>query len=75
MAYNPIADLGWVVIGSFDFNSDCIGRERYDCGIKTRHPDLIISAMTFLIKFGMNPNQNLFNQSFTINLSNIFSFH
>ena len=36
---------GLLVIGSFDFNTECIGRERYDAGIKTRHPDLIESAV------------------------------
>jgi len=36
---------GLLVIGSFDFNKDCIGKERYDAGIKTRHPDLVESAI------------------------------
>ena len=36
---------GLLVIGSFDFNRDCIGRERHDAGIKTRHPDLVKSAI------------------------------
>ena len=31
-------------IGSFDFNTECIGKERFDAGIKTRHPDLVESA-------------------------------
>ncbi|MFX0211244.1 MAG: phospholipase D-like domain-containing protein [Candidatus Hodarchaeota archaeon] len=34
---------GLLLIGSFDFNTECIGRERYDAGIKTRHPDLVNS--------------------------------
>lgn len=46
IAYNPKADYrGLVIIGSFDFNSECIGKERYDSGIKTRHPDLVKSAI------------------------------
>ena len=36
---------GLLLIGSFDFNTECIGRERYDAGIKTRHPDLVESAV------------------------------
>ena len=36
---------GLLLIGSFDFNTECIGRERYDAGILTRNPDLIESAV------------------------------
>ncbi len=36
---------GTLIIGSFDFNTECIGMERYDGGIKTSHPDLIESAV------------------------------
>jgi hypothetical protein len=35
---------GILLVGSFDFNTECIGKERYDVGIKTVHPDLIRSA-------------------------------
>ena len=46
IAYNPKAQFsGLVIIGSFDFNHECIGKERYDSGIKTRHPDLVKSAI------------------------------
>jgi len=51
VAYNPVVGhpylkyWGLLLIGSFDFNTECIGRERYDAGIKTRHPDLVESAM------------------------------
>lgn len=38
---------GLLISGSFDFNTECIGRERYDAGIKTSHPDLIQSAVNF----------------------------
>lgn len=38
---------GLLIIGSFDFNNDCIGRERLDAGIKTSHPDLVNSALEF----------------------------
>ena len=52
VAYNPsskkhefIKYWGLLLIGSFDFNTECIGRERYDAGIKTKHPDLVKSAV------------------------------
>lgn len=39
--------VGLLIIGSFDFNTECIGKERLDSGIKTKHPDLIKSAIQF----------------------------
>jgi len=36
---------GLLMLGSFDFNTECIGRERYDAGIMTKHPDLVDSAI------------------------------
>ena len=51
VTYNPVQGDefvkygGLLLIGSFDFNTECIGRERYDAGIKTRHPDLVKSAV------------------------------
>lgn len=39
--------LGLFIIGSFDFNTECIGKERLDAGIKTNHPDLVKSAIQF----------------------------
>lgn len=38
---------GELILGSFDFNTECMGRERYDAGIRTRHPDLVESAIAF----------------------------
>ena len=34
-------------MGSFDYNTECIGRERYDAGLKTSNPDLVNSAIAF----------------------------
>ena len=45
VAYTKISGL--LILGSFDFNTECIGKERYDAGIKTGHPDLIKSAIDF----------------------------
>jgi hypothetical protein len=39
--------VGLLIIGSFDFNTECIGKERLDAGIKTKHLDLIKSAIQF----------------------------
>jgi hypothetical protein len=36
---------GLLILGSFDFNTECIGKERHDAGVKTTHPDLIKSAI------------------------------
>jgi hypothetical protein len=43
----PHETLGLLIIGSFDFNTECIGKERLDAGIKTKHPDLVKSAIEF----------------------------
>ena len=45
VAYDRATKSGLLIIGSFDFNTECIGKERYDAGIKTRHPDLVNSAL------------------------------
>jgi len=51
VAYNEVQKhpnieyWGLLLIGSFDFNTECIGRERYDAGIKTTNPDLVKSAV------------------------------
>jgi hypothetical protein len=47
VAYHPQfkETRGLLIIGSFDFNTECMGKERYDAGIKTTHPDLIQSAL------------------------------
>jgi len=44
---NSVLSGGLLVLGSFDFNKDCIGLERHDAGITTRHPDLVKSAIDF----------------------------
>ncbi len=40
-----IEQEGLLIIGSFDFNTECIGLERYDAGVITKHPDLVKSAI------------------------------
>lgn len=46
---------GLLVIGSFDFNTECIGRERYDAGVKTIHPDLVQSAVQLFEQIWKEP--------------------
>lgn len=36
---------GTLLIGSFDFNKESMGKERHDAGIKTSHPDMIQAAV------------------------------
>lgn len=58
VAHNLARDAslrGLLVIGSFDFNTDCLGRERYDAGIKTRHPDLVKSAVSLFEQIWKEP--------------------
>jgi len=46
---------GWLIVGSFDFNTECIGRERYDAGVITQHPDLLESAIKLFEKIWNEP--------------------
>ena len=57
VAYNPKLGegRGLLVIGSFDFNFECYGKERYDAGIKTRHPDLVKSAVKLFEEMWTEP--------------------
>lgn len=50
VAHTEDSKYGLLLMGSFDFNTECIGLERYDAGIKTKHPDLVKSAVTFFDK-------------------------
>ncbi|HZK62470.1 MAG TPA: phospholipase D-like domain-containing protein [Anaerovoracaceae bacterium] len=45
IAKNPLTSL--LILGSFDYDTECIGTERYDAGIKTSHPDLVKAASDF----------------------------
>ena len=63
VGYNPKADYrGLAIIGSFDFNSECIGKERYDAGIKTRHPDLVKSAIDLFEQIWNEPQSLSFEE-------------
>ncbi len=50
--------IGLLVIGSFDFNTECIGKERFDAGIKTRHPDLVRSALELFTQIWNEPESS-----------------
>jgi hypothetical protein len=58
--------VGLLIIGSFDFNTECIGKERLDAGIKTNHPDLVKSALQFFDK--------IWNTTESIPLNEKYSF-
>ena len=61
VAYNKVLKhpsvkyWGLLLIGSFDFNTECIGRERYDAGVKTMHPDLVKSAVELFEQIWTEP--------------------
>ena len=55
---------GLLVIGSFDFNTECIGRERYDAGIKTEYPDLIEAAVKLFDQIWSEPESKLLSEKY-----------
>ena len=58
VAYNPkLSELrGLLIIGSFDFNTEGIGKDRHDAGIKTKHPDLVKSAVKLFEQIWEEPD-------------------
>jgi len=50
---------GLLLLGSFDFNTECIGKERYDAGILTKHPDLVLSAIKLFNKIWEEDSMDL----------------
>ena len=51
LAHSPeFLGTGLLVIGSFDFNTEGMSKERYDAGIKTKNPDLVLSATELFMK-------------------------
>jgi hypothetical protein len=53
---------GLLILGSFDYSTECIGKERYDAGIKTSHPDLIQSAIDFFEQVWNDSETNTLEQ-------------
>jgi predicted glycosyltransferase involved in capsule biosynthesis len=49
---------GVLIIGSFDFNNECIGRERYDAGIRTSNPDVIKAAIKLFNEIWEEPESS-----------------
>lgn len=60
VAHTPISGL--LILGSFDYNTECIGKERYDAGIRTSHPDLIQSAIDFFEQVWNDSETNTLEQ-------------
>jgi hypothetical protein len=46
---------GVLIIGSFDFNTEGVSKERYDAGVKTVNPDLIASALKLFDEIWTDP--------------------
>jgi hypothetical protein len=57
--------MGFLIIGSFDFNMECLSRERYDAGIKTRYPDLIVSAVKLFEEIWNDPESIPFSKKYS----------
>jgi hypothetical protein len=57
IAYNKLerGSVGVLVIGSFDFNTEGVSKERYDAGIQTVNPDLIASALKLFEEIWTDP--------------------
>ena len=63
VAHRPAVG-GLLVVGSFDFNTECIGRERYDAGIITKHPDLVKSAVNLFEQIWNEPESVPLNEKY-----------
>jgi hypothetical protein len=66
VAYNSVQEKirGFLIIGSFDFNTECIGKERYDAGIKTANPDLVNSAKTLFEEIWADTESSFLNEKY-----------
>jgi hypothetical protein len=56
--------LGLLIIGSFDFNTEGMGKERLDAGIRTKHPDLINAAIEFFDNIWKAPQSIPLNEKY-----------
>jgi len=64
VAYTPafLEQGGLLIVGSFDFNTECIGLERHDAGIITKHPDLVKSAIELFEQIWNEPESILLEE-------------
>ena len=60
---------GLLILGSFDFNAECMGKERYDAGIKTQHPDLVRAAKVFFERIWNEPESAFLDKHYPKNKS------
>lgn len=60
VAYHPSIEKGSgeIIIGSFDFNNECIGMERHDAGIRTSNPDIVKSAIELFNEIWEEPESS-----------------
>lgn len=68
VAYRPDerGKSGVLVLGSFDFNTECLGKERYDAGVKTMHPDLVNSAIDLFEEIWNDPESTPFIEKYPV---------
>lgn len=65
LAHSPeFPGLGILIIGSFDFNTEGMSKERYDAGIKTKNPDLVLSARNFFNQIWNEPESVDLNKKY-----------
>ena len=65
LAHSPaFPAIGLLVIGSFDFNMEGMSKERYDAGIKTNNPDLVISARELFNQIWNEPESLPFTEKY-----------
>jgi hypothetical protein len=57
---------GTLVIGSFDFNNECIGKERHDAGIRTNNPDLVKASVDLFNKIWEDPESEFFLKKYVL---------
>jgi hypothetical protein len=51
-------------MGSFDFNTEGMSKERYDAGIKTQNPDLVLSAVELFEQIWDEPESLPLNEKY-----------
>jgi hypothetical protein len=65
IAHSPeFPGIGLLVVGSFDFNTEGMSKERYDAGIKTKNPDLVVSALRLFEQIWNEPESSPLNEKY-----------
>ena len=65
VAHSPeFPGIGLLVVGSFDFNTEGMSKERFDAGIKTKNPDLVISALRLFEQIWNEPESTHLSEKY-----------